>query len=204
MIILNKERDYIAEGMYQICYKHPENKDVCIKISKPNAIIQRVEKELKYYKQLNRRRGLKHKDLFYAKYLNTVATNLGPGFSFDFIIDEVSGEVSNTLEYYLLHPDPELSIEILQKEYENLIDTLITHKVMAVDLWARNICCQLMNDGTVNLIIIDGLGHRDFFPLVDWFSYFTKKKLYRRMRKNHMSTLKDQLIYLLAKKEENS
>ena len=46
---------------------------------------------------------------------------------------------------------------------------------MAVDLWARNICCQRMMDGDIRLVIIDGLGHRDFLPLVDWFSYFTRK-----------------------------
>lgn len=202
MIQLHKERDYIAEGMYQVCYRDPANKDICIKISKPNAIIQRVEKEIKYYKKLNRRRSLRDKSLFYAKYLKAVDTTLGTGYSFDFIIDEVSGEVSKTLEHYLLHPDPYISMQFLEDKYEKLIDAMIQHKVMAVDLWARNICCQRMNDGVVNLIIIDGLGHRDFLPLVDWFSYFTKKKLYRRMRKNHMTTLKDQLEYLLFKSRE--
>lgn len=199
MVILDKERDYIAEGMYQVCFRHPENKNTCIKISKPDAIIQRVEKELKYYKQLNSRRGLKSIS-FFAKYLQTIETNLGVGFNYDFITDEVSGEVSKTLEYYLLHPDPQIPIEILQQKYEYLIASLIDYRIMAVDLWARNICCQRTIDGGFRLVIIDGLGHRDFLPLVDWFSYFTKKKLYRRMKKNHMYTLKDQLDYLLVSK----
>ena len=200
MVLLNKEEDYIAEGMYQVCYRHPENKKICIKISKPNAVIPRVEKELKYYKQLNKRKRLKNRNSFFAKYLKTIDTNLGVGLSYDFITDEVSGEVSKTLEYYLLHPEAKMSIEILQQKYEGLIASLIDCKVMAVDLWARNICCQRMMDGDIRLVIIDGLGHRDFLPLVDWFSYFTRKKLYRRMRKNHMTTLSDQLEYLKASK----
>jgi len=203
MIILEKERDYIAEGMYQVCYRHPENKSVCIKISKPNAILQRVEKEVKYYKQLNKKKRLKLKNLFYAKYLEEIETNLGVGYTYDFVIDETSGEVSKTLEDYLLHPDVEVPLNMLQQKYETLIASMINHRVMAVDLWARNICCQRMEDGSVRLVIIDGLGHRDFFPFVDWFSYFTKKKLYRRMRKNNMTTLQDQLNYLINTKKEN-
>ena len=200
MVLLDKEEDYIAEGMYQVCYRHPEDKNTCIKISKPNAVIQRVEKELKYYKQLNKRSRLKNKDSFFAKYLKTIDTNFGVGFSYDFITDERSGEVSKTLEYYLLHPEPKMPIEVLQQKYEGLIASLIDCKIMAVDLWARNICCQRMMNGDVRLVIIDGLGHRDFLPLVDWFSYFTRKKLQRRMRKNHMTTLSDQLDYLKGSK----
>ena len=199
MILLDKNRDYVAEGMYQVCYRHPESKDLCIKISKPDAIRDRVQKELKYYKQLNKRRSLKNKKLVYSKYIETVTTNFGQGLCYEFITDEKTGDVSKTLEHYLMYPDPNIPIALLQKKYEALINYLISNRIMALDLWAKNICCQRKQDGTVNLLIIDGLGHRDFLPLVNWFSYFTKKKLHRRMIRNHMTTLQDQHDYLKSK-----
>lgn len=35
----------------------------------------------------------------------------------------------------------------------------------------------------MEMIIIDGIGHRDFFPLADWFVYFARKKVNRAFEK---------------------
>jgi hypothetical protein len=49
-----------------------------------------------------------------------------------------------------------------------------------------------MEDNSIELIVIDGLGHRDFFPFADYFSYFAKKKVERRFIRSSFVTLDEQ------------
>ena len=70
-------------------------------------------------------------------------------------------------------------------------------KVFTRDLRARNLCCKLLQDNTIQIIIIDGIGHRDFFPLADYFNYFSQKKIERTFKKWHFTSIKDQKAFLL-------
>ena len=73
------------------------------------------------------------------------------------------------------------------KRSQNLIERLksqmIIHKVFASDLKPRNICCKILKDNSVVFVIVDGIGHRDVFPLADWFSFFSKLKIKRRFKR---------------------
>ena len=73
---------------------------------------------------------------------------------------------------------------------------MVKHKVIANDIISKNICCKILNDQSIQMIIIDGVGHRNFIPLVDWFSYFAKKKIDRRLLKKQMHDLNAQRKYL--------
>lgn len=191
------ENYFITQGMYQKCYIHPSHPNLCIKIPKPVIEVDRVLKELKYYKYLNNKKALVSNQLFFSKYLNSVTTNLGEGHIFELVRDQTTGNISKTLEYYLMK-EPELlkKLEVAQ-HYKELIKTLVTHKIVMSDIWARNICCQFITPAQIQLVIIDGLGHRDFIPFSNWFSYFTKKKMHRKMLKNSMLTLEDQKKFLM-------
>ena len=65
-------------------------------------------------------------------------------------------------------------------------------KIFVGDLRARNICCKILKNKDLQLIVIDGIGHRDFFPLADWFHYFAKKKVERRFLKGNLHSLEAQ------------
>lgn len=54
---------------------------------------------------------------------------------------------------------------------------MIKHKIIVRDLIAKNICCKRLKNNSIELIIIDGVGHRDFIPLVEWFHIFSKRKI---------------------------
>ena len=54
------------------------------------------------------------------------------------------------------------------------------------------------------LIIIDGIGHRDFFPLADWFNYFSKKKVERTFKRWKFNSLGEQREFLKSQKRLNS
>jgi hypothetical protein len=74
---------------------------------------------------------------------------------------------------------------------------MIKHRVFTRDLRSRNICCRLINSkNDIELIIIDGIGHRDFFPLADWFYYFSRKKVERIFKRWKFNSLSEQREFL--------
>jgi len=195
-IIVLDEEHYIAEGHTQKCYKHPEHKNLCIKIVKYNPSSgSRNIHEIDYYEKLKK----KHKKYaypFYSKYYGTVNTNLGNGYIFDLIRDIPTNEISLTLCDYLKMKNAPFSDDLLTQELDRLKKMMIEYKVVARDLYARNICCKVISNTSIKLVIIDGMGHRDFIPLVDYFSFFTKLKIERIFEKKKLNSLNEYRKYL--------
>ncbi len=70
------------------------------------------------------------------------------------------------------------------------------------DLMGKNICCKILKNKSIELIIIDGVGHRDFIPLVEWFHFFTKRKINKIFYKNKLNSMdehRDWLAFYEAK-----
>lgn len=191
-----KDEHYISEGLARQVYFHPENHDLCIKIGKPEVEVDHLYKEIKYYQKIKNKPNSKFEYPFYAKYHGEVETNLGTGFVYDLVKDESTQNISLTLRHYLEMEDSPISDETFMIELERLKQQMIVHKVFVADLRARNICCKIFKDNSVRLIVIDGIGHRDFFPLADYFSYYAKQKVERRFLKAHLNSLDDQRAYI--------
>ena len=200
MLVLSKDH-YIGEGEIRFCYYHPDDMNLCVKIPRENTTRNYTLKEIKYFKKLSKRNKQKYGYKFFSDFQGEVLTNLGLGQKFDLIRDYSSNEVSKTLEHYLLH-----SSKISDNKIESAIMTLkqmmIKHRVFTRDLRSRNICCRLVNSNNdIELIIIDGIGHRDFFPLADWFYFFSKKKVERIFERWKFNSLSDQRKFLKKSKE---
>ena len=188
MVVL-KDEHYMAEGLARKCYFYPDNTNLCIKIGKPDVEESHLYKEINYYKKLSRKDVSKFDYPFYAMYHGTIKTNLGEGFVYDVVRDETTNEVSKTLRHYMIKKNAICSDEILDEALQRLKSQMIKHKVFASDFKPRNICCKLLKDGSINMVIVDGIGHRDAFPIADWFGYFSKKKIERRFKKNAMESI---------------
>ncbi len=194
MFLLNPNH-FFGEGTDQWCFLHPEDEHKCIKISKQPIKDSRLCKELRYTMKLQKRNTEKYAYPFYAQFLECVETNLGKGFVFDLIRDEDSGEISKTYEYYLMENQTVFDDQELKVAFDLLIEQMAKHKVIAHDIGISNICCKIDKEGSLQMILIDGLGHRDFLPLVDRFSYFAKNKILRRIHKIQLQTPKRQRAY---------
>ncbi len=184
-----KDKDYIAEGLARKVYYHPHNNDLCIKIGKPEVKKQHLYKEINYYDRIKNKDTSKFKYFFYVKYFGVVETNLGNGFVYNLIKDETTQNISLTLRHYLEMPDSPISDKQIIEGLNRLKSEMIKHKVFVGDLRARNICVKILMDNTIELIVIDGIGHRDFFPLADWFDFFSRKKVERRFIKANLHSL---------------
>ena len=187
-----KDEHYIAEGLERKCYHHPENKNLCVKVGQPTADVKHLYYEIKYYHRIRRKNINKYEYPFYVKYHGEVETNMGTGFVYDLIKDETTNKVSLTLRHYLEMENSPISDKQIVEELDRLKQQMTIHKVFVGDLRARNICCKFLKDGSVQFIVIDGIGHRDFFPFADWFHYFAKKKVERRFIKANLHSLSAQ------------
>lgn len=199
MLILNKDH-YIGEGEIRLCYYHPDDMNSCVKIPRETTTRNYTLKEIKYFKKLSKRNNRNYSYKFFSDFHGEVLTNHGLGQIFDLILDYDSKEVSKTLEYYLLHSNI-VSDNKIESALIKLKQMMIKHRVFTRDLRSRNICCRLINSkNDIELIIIDGIGHRDFFPLADWFYYFSRKKVERIFKRWKFNSLSEQREFLKNQK----
>jgi hypothetical protein len=193
-------KHYIGEGEMRFCYEHPRDKSLCIKIPRLETTKAYTNKELLYFKKLSKRNKAKYRYDFYSDFYNEVETNLGLGQVFDLVRDEANGEISRTLEFFIMN-----SIAVSDKQLEKALvllkQQMIKHSVFTRDLRARNVCCKLNKDNSIELVIIDGIGHRDFFPFADYFRYFSRKKIDRTFTKWHFNNIEKQRIFLKKTKQ---
>lgn len=192
-----ESNNYIGEGEIRTCYVHPEDNLLCIKIPKPEVTREYTYKEILYFQKISKRNKTNFKYPFYSDFKGEVETNFGLGQVFDLVRDEQTGEISKTLEYYLKKERHIISDEKLIDAIMLLKQQMTEFKVFTRDLRARNLCCKICKDNSVQIIIIDGIGHRDFFPLADYFNYFSMKKIERTFNRWHFNSIKDQREFLI-------
>ncbi len=192
-----EDKHYIGKGGFQKCYVHPDNNNICLKV-KINEFHKdpRVNREVDYYKKIQKRKG---EIPFIAKYHGETMTNYGMASLYDLVRDETTNKVSLTLYDYLKMDNSPFSNTVLTEEVLELKQKLIAHKIIVRDLMGKNICCKILKDHSVELVIVDGVGHRDFIPLVDWISFFTKKKIDKIFHKKKLYVLEEHKNWLKAK-----
>ncbi len=182
MLLLN-DIDLIGKGAFRECYIHPEDRSKCVKI----LIEHRNwdwEKEVVYLEKV--RKWKSDQILFYSDYYGQVETDKGTGYVFDLVRDENENAVSETLSTVFIkalasHDTANLikikaAIKELQKRMQK-------YRVVARDMHPGNLCCQRKSDGTFNLVLVDGVGHRHFLPLIDYISFLRKYKIRKYMKR---------------------
>ena len=198
---------FIAEGFNQLCYQHPANKNLCVKVEKGNAeSSKRLSNEINHYRRISKKDFKKFDYPFFSKLIEEIDTNLGKGYVFDLVRDETTGKVSKTYYQYLMYPHDNVTDEMLSIAYNKLIDLMGKYKIIANDIRSKNICCRIKKDKSIEMVLIDGIGHRDFLPLVDYFSFFAKKKIARRLKYHSLENIETQRNFFLkrfAKKARN-
>ncbi len=196
MIEISDEH-YIGEGGFQKCYIHPNDGNLCVKISKPrirkNA---RIEGELKYYSKIQKKDTTKFEYVFFARYFGEVETNLGKGYVYDLIKDEITQGISLTLADYLQMPNSPIPEKKLIEGLDRLKQQLIINKILVRDLTGKNICCKVLKDTSIELIVVDGVGHKDIIPLVDWIQFFTKMKIEHVFNTKKLRSMNDHRVFL--------
>ncbi|WP_424494500.1 YrbL family protein [Salinimicrobium sp. GXAS 041] len=189
-----EEKHYIGKGKLQKCFVHPDNDKICLKVNIDQKN-PRVNREIFYYKKIQK----KFEIPFIAKYYGEKPTNLGVASMYELIRDETTNNISLSLYDYLKMDDSPFSDELFISELEKLKRKMIEHKIFASDLNGSNICCKILKNNSIELIIVDGVGHRDFIPLVEWFHFLAKRKINKIFLKKKLYSMDEHRTWLRRK-----
>ncbi len=185
MIELDSSR-FIGKGWHRECYIHPDNDKLCVKVV-VSGNLDESKREQKYYKFLQKRRARWE---ILPEFHGLIETNMGSGAVFDLIRD-FDGEVSKTLEYYLLLDDLteaenagiSTAIDVFKREL--LQQTIITMGILPKNIMYKKTAA---NEGA--LVVIDNIGNSDFIPICNYINYLAKKKITRKLLRFHHAILK--------------
>ena len=112
-----------------------------------------------------------------AAFHGLVDTSLGKGAIFEMVQDD-DKRLSKSLDYYLAQNDKRFNSWVI-KEIEALKQSLYDHWVTCYDLNPTNILVQRLGFDEFRLVVIDGIGHNQFIPLVSYSRILARKKLMR-------------------------
>ena len=192
MINLEGVRPF-AEGGNRVCYVHPDNKNLCLKISKPE-VIKKMRSNAPWYKKLRseqsfddnfreerayQQRAIKENPQkiwrHLARWHEFVETSKGLASCTELITN--NDKVALNLEEYLFSKGRTSEINDALKEFETFLKEtkLLTKNIIPHNLAVKE------NDSGLTLKIIDGLGCMSFIPLPEISDAFAKRYIKRRI-----------------------
>lgn len=171
----------VGRGHHREVHRHPEDKNLCIKIvvdGNPDA--PQVQREKRYYRHLQKR-GVTWDML--PRYYGDITTNLGIGSVFDLILDQ-DGTVSKPLGHYIASNDvTEAYYDGLSNSLYLLKDYLLEQRIITMTLVPRNVVCQRNKSRIFRLFVVDNIGNTEFIPICNYIPFFAKKKIRRRWKR---------------------
>ena len=192
MINLEGVRPF-AEGGNRVCYIHPDNKNLCLKISK-QEVIKKIRSNAPWYKKLRseksfddnfreerayQQRAVKENPQkiwrHLARWHEFVETSKGLASCTELITN--NDKVALNLEEYLFSKGRTSEINDALKEFEMFLKEtkLLTKNIIPHNLAVKE------NDSGLTLKIIDGLGCMSFIPLPEISDAFAKRYIKRRI-----------------------
>ena len=174
---LQLDSEPVGSGQERVCYAHPDDDRLLVKVQKGSADKQ-TRRELALYRRLARR-GMREFDHI-PKFYGRVETNLGPGFVVDCIRD-FDGELSKSLWWHFTRGYPVNEFEpYLEDLHRYLLRRLV---IFSVDMGRYNILFQKLSTERARLVVIDGLGDHTAIDWLDHIDYFARRKIRRRWRR---------------------
>lgn len=201
-----------SQGGNRLCFVHPESKDLCIKVLRPDRlpILKRREKsfpknlkslsafddnlqEAKTFQQITNEVGEQAYSLI-PRCHGFVDTNYGKGLCIDLIRDH-SGTISVTLKQYLWENGKTAIIEQLLHSFG---ERWVALCMPSRNLLLHNIVVQCNENGPAQLIVIDGLGWQNVISLARYIKPLARRKAARKVKRLWLA-----VDALLAKKSNN-
>lgn len=179
MICISKNQPF-ALGGRRACYRHPEDRARCIKVSLPDKqplALRSVDPwwkrlrpvsyydenllDLRVYALLVKELGDRVSNHF-QRIHGLVETDLGLGLDSELILD-ADGRVSLSSKEYIMQNG---SSTKSQDAIQQLADFLVQHRILFRDPFPHNIVLQEQADGKLRAVIIDGLHRRVILPSI--------------------------------------
>lgn len=174
----------LGRGAEKIVYRHNDYPDRCIKVCSKRKASSAI-REIEYFKFLKKR---KIDASFIPKFYEAFENEDCIGFVQESFVDKQNGgsfDSVSLLNNYISSPISDLS-EVL-KMLDDLKNEMIHKNIIISDLHGGNIF-RVVENGCPRLVIVDGYGSPELFPLTQYIRFLGKlkmerqwKKLYRRL-----------------------
>ena len=193
MISLEEVKPF-AEGGNRVCYIHPDNKNLCLKISK-SEVIKKMRSNAPWYKKLRsensfddnyreerayQQRAIKKNPQkiwkHLAKWYGMVETSIGLASETELIRDN-KNNIAITLEKYLFTYGMTDEIKEALKDFESWLRSTL---VLTKNIIPHNIVLGYEDDKII-LKIVDGLGSKSYLPFTYTSDFFASKYVERRI-----------------------
>ena len=192
MISLEEVKPF-AEGGNRVCYIHPDNKNLCLKISK-SEVVKKIRSNMPWYKKLRseksfddnyreerayQQRAIKKNPQkiwkHLAKWYEFVETSKGLASCTELITN--NDKIALNLEEYLFSKGRTKEIDKALKEFEIFLKEtkLLTKNIIPHNLAVKE------DDYGLTLKIIDGLGSMSFIPLPEISNALADRYIKRRI-----------------------
>jgi len=166
----------IGMGKERMCFVHPEDPRLAIKIS-IDVSSKQSDRELRFYRKLEKRGGVDSKHI--PGFHGTCETNRGKGIVVDLVRDH-DGQISRPLNWYLAQGFP---IEEFEPYLEELKQSFLKNLIVFNhDMTVGNILVQKTSASKFRMVAIDGLGD---VVAIDWdpFPFLVRRKIRRRWQR---------------------
>ena len=192
MINLEEVKPF-AEGGNRVCYIHPDNKSLCLKISK-SEVVKKMRSNAPWYKKLRSERSFDdnyREERAYqqraikenpqkiwkhlAKWYEFVETSKGLASCTELITN--NDKVAFNLEEYLFNKGRTSEIDEALKEFEIFLKET---KLLTKNIIPHNLAVKEEDYG-LTLKIIDGLGCMSFIPLPEISNAYANRYIKRRI-----------------------
>ena len=183
-----------AEGGNRFCYIHPNNRNLCLKVSKLE-VVKNIRLKAPWYKKLrseksfddNYREELAYKQRaiknnpqkiwkHLAKWYEFVETSEGLASCTELITN--NNEVALNLEEYLFSKGRTSEIDEALREFEVFLKET---KLLTKNIIPHNLAVKEDDSGLI-LKIVDGLGSMSFIPLPEISNVFADRYIKRRIQ----------------------
>ncbi len=164
----------IGEGRYRTVYLHPLDGNKAIKISKGDCMDEESKREIKYYKQLTKRKNINWKHL--SQFYGEVETNKGHAIEVELVRD-YDGNIAKIFDYYI----KQNGLAAYQKEWEEFKSYFVNENICVTkDLKPDNILLKRINPHQSVLVLVDGIGDTVAIDILNYSKYLLKRKILRR------------------------
>ena len=188
------DADPFARGGNRVCYVHPQNPDVCIKLPrndvdlsvkrsrkglkgrlKPASSFDDNRLEARTLTELHDRIGDSLRE-FVPRFLGWVETDLGAGVAVDLIRD-ADGAIALPLKQYVWERGFDADLRAALAEFSAY---WIRERVPSRELLLHNVVVRRLPSDALRLVVIDGLGNADLLPLSRWSPRLARRKSGRK------------------------
>lgn len=173
---------FIAKGTERMCFIHPDNPKLCIKVS--DVGIKKQHKQELTYLNFLLKKGKLPCDIL-PKFYGALKTDKGEGLVFERIYNEDETKIESLKTFISKYPQHHQ----IETELDYLKSSLLKYKIIVRDLNMNNVLVKV-SAGNIKLILIDGFGNSDFIPLANYSDWYATRKIHRRWNRFEKSVLK--------------